>query len=86
MQRMNKQQALQQAKALWNPEGRAWLHAGSADSYGTRSNRAEFWVLEGSPPRGFIIACYGAVVRLDDISATGLGRRRKTFAYREPGP
>lgn len=46
---------LDQAKAHRNPENRNWLRAGHADSYGGESNRVEFFVLEGSPARGFII-------------------------------
>ena len=61
------QLAIERAMACKNDEKRDWLYAGRADSYGERSNRAECWVLEGSPPRGFIIAtAYGLVIRMDD--------------------
>lgn len=33
---------------------REWLSV-SVDSYGSKSNRIEFLVLEGSPPRGYIV-------------------------------
>lgn len=42
-----------------NPDGRRWLYAGCADSYNEESNRVSFWVLEGTPPRGFIIIWHG---------------------------
>jgi hypothetical protein len=56
---------LKQAKEFRNDEKRRWIRAGYADSYGEEQNRVIFWVLEGSPPRGFIIQKPGICVRLD---------------------
>ena len=52
---IDKARALERAMAKANPDGRRWLRAGHVDSYEGESNRVEFWALEGSPPRGFII-------------------------------
>lgn len=56
---------LRKAMAHQNGDGRRWLLAGSADSYGGAHNRATLWVLQGSPPRGFIVSTPGKAVRLD---------------------
>ena len=34
---------------------RRWLTAGPTDSYEDESNRVQFWALEGSPAKAFII-------------------------------
>ena len=68
--------ALERAMARDNPEGRQWLRGGYVDSYGGESNRVEFWALEGSPARGFII------FRISDGTAwryDGYGKRIATF-------
>jgi len=68
--------ALERAMARDNPEGRQWLRGGHVDSYGGESNRVEFWALEGSPARGFII------FRISDGTAwryDGYGKRIATF-------
>ena len=55
---------LEQAKTKDNPGNRPWIKAAYSDPYGKSKDRVEFWVLEGSPPRGFIIAWSdGDVVR-----------------------
>jgi len=55
---------IRKAKELNNTEKRRWLGPVKLDSYGSESNRAQFYVLEGSPPRGYIIAnALGVVVR-----------------------
>jgi len=72
-----KAKALERAMAHGNPEGRQWLRAGHVDSYGGKSNRVEFWALEGSPCRGFII------FRISDGTAwryDGCGKRIATFS------
>ena len=69
------------ASLLREERGRKWLKAQSVDSYGDPSNGVEFYVLQGSPPRGFVIAWrtfpgtgYGRAVALD-----GRGNRLKEF-------
>ena len=52
--------AKQYAEERCSPDyKRKWLLAGTADSYQNAGNRAEFWVLEGSPSKAFIIHVHG---------------------------
>jgi hypothetical protein len=46
---------------------RKWFKSVSLDSFEDEKNRVEFYVFEGSPPRGFIIANYavGSVYAYD---------------------
>ena len=46
---------------------REWLEAEPPHSYGDEQDRVRLWVLEGSPPKGYVLADYrtGAVVALD---------------------
>ena len=73
---VTKAKVLEQALAYQNPEGRKWIRIGRADSYQSSSNAVEAWLLEGSPPRGFVLFWinHGIAVRLDDW-----GKRLKTF-------
>ena len=67
------------AKRFDNPENRRWLRYEPVDSYGEESNRAEFFILEGSPPRGFIITSSNqSVYRYD-----GQGKRIKTWSVHD---
>ena len=61
---------IEKLKCCENPEQREWLYAGHADSYNTEVNRAGLYILEGSPPRGFIIYTNDFAVRLDDRGKT----------------
>ncbi|OFV66809.1 MAG: hypothetical protein SBU_000102 [Candidatus Syntrophoarchaeum butanivorans] len=38
---------------------RAWLRASPPDSYEEDNYRVELWVLEGSPPKGYVLASHG---------------------------
>lgn len=49
-------QACVLAMLLPEDRGRRWLKVPAVNSYGEPSNGVEFFVLEGSPPRGFVIA------------------------------
>ena len=75
-QPVDRSSVLERAKRCGKTEGREWLYAGSCDSYGTDANRVSFYVLQGSPPRGFIIHWHHdhKAVRLDSV-----GRRIRTF-------
>ncbi|MBI4220655.1 MAG: hypothetical protein HY682_10955 [Chloroflexi bacterium] len=79
---MNK--VLQQAKDFLLrkiAEDRQWTVAGHVDSYGDPDNRVEFHVLEGSPPRAFIIAwrrSSGQVRRA--VALDSSGKRLKAFS------
>jgi hypothetical protein len=44
---------------------RNWLPLGHADSYGSEDNRVEAWVLEGSPPHGWLLYQAGDAFRLN---------------------
>lgn len=56
---------LDKAKRYRNEENRRWLRAGHADSYEEELNRVAFWVLEGSPAKGYIIEKRSGCIRLD---------------------
>ena len=53
---------------------REWLESEPPDSYGDEQYRVRLWVLEGSPPKGYVLADYrtAAVVALDG----GFSRKR----------
>lgn len=70
----SRQAMVKKAKRHLNPDKRKWLRVGRVDPYGSELNRVEFWVLEGSPARGFIIASNDWAARLD-----GHGELLKTF-------
>jgi hypothetical protein len=55
-----------------------WIVAGQYDPHGLNTNRVDFHVLDGSPPRGFVIA-----MRHRAIALTRDGRRIRAFASRE---
>lgn len=62
------------------PDGpkRDWLVTAPIDSYGSSGNRARLLVLQGSPPRGFIIetAHYA-------IAVSASGEKKKRFYLHE---
>lgn len=77
--------ALEQAQArvvAWLDEAprpgppRRWLGPAHLDSYNSPDApwRASFWVLEGSPPRGFVIETAGVVIAIGM-----LGDRKRVY-------
>ena len=71
---MSRVTTVERAMKAGNAEKRKWLGPVFLDSYGGESNRVEFYALEGSPPRGFIVAVSGFAVRLDSQ-----GKRLRTY-------
>lgn len=69
-----KKKAIVKAKSFSNPENRDWLEVGRALMYGEPSNEVAVFVLEGTPPMGFILAYGTNVNRLD-----GNGKVLKRF-------
>lgn len=67
---------LSEAKRYRNIDRRKWIAGGHVDSYAQEEERAEFWVLEGSPPRGFIIYLPGQRVA---FRYNGYGELLRTF-------
>lgn len=55
---------------------RRWIGPARLDSYESPLNswRASLWVLEGSPPRGFVIETASVVIALDM-----LGKRKRVY-------
>jgi hypothetical protein len=54
------------AKTFGNPERRRWIRIGRVNMYRNPDHSVEAYVLEGTPPRGYIIACYSDVLRISD--------------------
>lgn len=46
------------------PGDRRWLAGSPPDSYESETYRVELLVLEGSPPKGFVLATHNAVLAL----------------------
>lgn len=69
---------IQQAKGYQNPDRRRWLETQVPVPYneeqGDETYPCRFFVLEGTPLRGFLLAHAGVVIRLDPW-----GRRLKLF-------
>ena len=67
----NREEAIAKAKTYvekraGSPTGeRNWLIAAAPDSYGDEYNRVELQILEGSPPRGFVLIGRQRVVAMD---------------------
>lgn len=69
----------------WNGSdgpGRKWLGPKAIDSYGAESNRAQTYVLEGSPPRGFVIVTDQLAIAISGggDKKKALNRWREQFA------
>lgn len=75
MKELNKAEAIAKAEAAveksYNskPEGRRWLIGHAPDSYGDLNYRTSIHVLEGSPPKGYVVvfghASCGKVMAFD---------------------
>lgn len=63
---MTLQEAIEKAKLLGSQGKREWISGNKLCSYGSNTNSVEFFILEGSPPRAYIIAIEGLHVTLLD--------------------
>jgi hypothetical protein len=58
------EECLRIAKEVDNPDKRRWLLIGQANMYGNPDSFVKVYVLEGTPPRGYIIETYEQVARV----------------------
>ena len=62
-------------------EGRKWLEASPENSYDSEDYKVKVFVLEGSPPKGYVLAdyCYGIVkafgIRMQPLHTYRVGGR-----------
>jgi len=79
---MRQDHVIDLAKQYANPDRRRWLEAAVPAPYheepGDERYPCRFFMLEGTPLRGFVLAHAGLVVRLD-----GAGRCLKRWRYDE---
>jgi hypothetical protein len=64
------QEQLRIAKAVHNPEKRRWLLVGRVNMYDTPGDFVKVYVLEGTPPRAYIIETWGDVARIENGKVT----------------